>query len=158
LSALPGVDNVGAASLNPLTQWRASITFTIEGKPGLDVRQAPLANYRAVGPGYFRALRVPLLAGREIDARDRADSAPVAVISQTLAKRHFSGASPIGARLKIDDVEAWRTVEVVGVAGDIRFTGLDAPGAADVYVPYAQTPPDVSVWLANIFCVAVRTR
>ncbi|HTD51475.1 MAG TPA: ADOP family duplicated permease, partial [Thermoanaerobaculia bacterium] len=158
LAALSGVERVGAASLNPLTQWRASISFTIEGKPELDARHAPLANYRAVGAGYFRALQLPLLAGREIDARDRADSPPVAVISQTLARRHFPGASPLGARLRIDDVEAWRTVEVVGVVGDVRFTGLDAPGGPDVYVPYAQTPPDVSVWLANIFCVAVRTR
>ena len=49
-------------------------------------------------------------------------------------------------------------VEIVGVVGDIKFTGLDAEGAPDVYVPYTQAPPSVSVWLANIFCIAVRTR
>ena len=158
LSGLPGVDDVSAASLNPLTQWRANISFLIEGRADQDRQKAPLANYRAVAPGYFRTLGVPVLEGREVGPHDTSDSVPVALISQTLARRHFSGASPLGARLQIDDREPWRTVEVVGVVGDVKFTGLDADGAADVYVPYAQTTPQVSVWLANIFCLAIRTR
>ena len=48
-------------------------------------------------------------------------------------------------------------VEIIGVVGDVRFTGLDAEGAADVYVPYTQTQQQTAVWLANIFCLAVRT-
>ena len=157
LAGLPGVTRAAATSLNPLTQWKASVSFTIEGRADLDPKHAPLANYRAVGAGYFQTLEVPLVAGREIDSRDRADSLPVAVIGQTLAQRHFPNASPLGARLRIDDREPWRAVEVIGVVGDVKFTGLDAQGAEDIYVPYAQTPQSVSVWLANIFCVAVRT-
>ncbi len=157
LAELPGVADVSAASINPLTQWRANIAFTIEGRADIDREKAPSANYRAIAPGYFRTLRIPLLAGRDVDAHDGAASTPVALISQTLARRHFPDASPIGRRLEIDD-RPWRTVEIVGVVGDVKHTGLDAEPTADVYVPYAQTPPDVSVWLANIFCVAVRTR
>ncbi len=157
LAALPGVAEVSAASLNPLTQWRASIAFTIEGRADLEREKAPSANYRAIAPGYFRTLRIPILAGRDVDAHDDGDSTPVALISQTLALRHFPDVSPIGARLEIDD-RPWRTVQIVGVVGDVKHTGLDAEPTADVYIPYAQTPSDVSVWLANIFCVAVRTR
>jgi predicted permease len=157
LSSLPGVRAAAAASLNPLTNWRATVSFLIEGRPDMDRRQAPGANYRAVGAGYFRALGVPLLEGREIDGRDRADGAPVALISDTLARRYFPKGSPIGARLTIDDSDPWRPVEVVGVVGDIKHTGLDAEGTADVYVPYAQTSKSVSGYLANIFCVAVRS-
>ncbi len=157
LAGLPGVTRAAAASLNPLTNWRANISFLIDGSAEVDRTKAPLANYRAAGPGYFRTLGVPLRAGREFDARDSARGVPVALVSETLARQRFPGASPIGARLKIDDTEAWRTVEIVGVVGDVKHTGLDAEGTADVYVPFAQTPPDVSVWLANIFCVAVRT-
>ena len=157
LAALPGVTDVAAASINPLTRWRASIGFTIEGRSDIDRAKAPLANYRAVSPGYFRTLRVPMRAGREIEARDGPESVPVVVVSETLARRHFPGASSLGARIQIDDTDPWRTVEIVGVAGDIKYTGYDADPSADVYVPYAQTPPDVSVWLANIFCIAVRT-
>jgi putative ABC transport system permease protein len=157
IASIPGVTRVAATSLNPLTQWRANISFLVEGRPDLDAKQAPLANYRAVGADYFRTLGVPIRAGREIDSGDRADSRAVAVISETLARLHFPDGRPIGARLRIDDVQSGRTVEIVGVVGDVKFTGLDAPGAADVYVPYSQTPQEVSVWLANIFCLAVRT-
>jgi putative ABC transport system permease protein len=157
LAALPGVADASAASINPLTQWRASIAFTIEGRADIDREKAPSANYRAIAPGYFRTLGIPLLAGRDVDAHDGAESTPVALISHTLARRHFPDASPIGQRLQIDD-RPWRTVEIVGVVGDVRHTGLDAEPTADVYVPYAQTPPDVSVWLANIFCIALRSR
>jgi len=157
LAALPGVERVAAASLNPLTNWRASISFLIEGGADLDRRKAPLANYRAAGPGYFRTLGVPLRSGREFDERDSARSVPVALVSETLARQRFGDGSPLGARLRIDDTEAWRTVEIVGVVGDVKHTGLDAEGSADVYVPFSQTSPDVSVWLANIFCLALRT-
>ena len=157
LSRLPGVVDAGASSLNPLTPWRAHVLLMLEGRPEIDRTKAPVVNYRAVGPGYFKTVGVPFKAGRDVEARDEARTVPVTVISETLARRYFGGASPLGARLMIDDVEAFRTVEVIGVVGDVKHTGLDAEATADVYVPYTQAPPDVSVWLANIFCVAIRT-
>jgi putative ABC transport system permease protein len=157
LAALPGVTRVAASSLNPPTNWRSTIFFLVDGNGDLDRSKAPLANYRAAGPGYFRTLGIPVRVGREFDERDSARSVPVALVSETFARQRFPGRSPIGARLAIDDTEAWRRVEIVGVVGDVKHAGLDAEGSADVYVPYHQTPPDVSVWLANIFCVALRT-
>jgi len=157
LSALPGVESAAAASLNPLTQWRANVSFLVDGHGETDTAKAPLANYRAVGPGYFRTLRAPVIAGREIEALDTASSVPVVLVSATLARTHFAGRSAIGERLRIDDTEKWRTVEIVGVVGDVKYGGMDADASADVYVPYAQTPQEVSVWLANIFCLAVRS-
>ncbi len=157
IATLPGVKSVAAASLNPLTAWRASISYTIEGRDE-PARDRPLgANYRAAGPGYFETLGMPLLRGRDLSDRDRADMPAVAVISASLERRHFARGGALGSRLVIDDTEAWRTVTIVGVVGDVKHTGLDAEGTADVYVPYAQTTQQVAVWLANIFCVAVRT-
>ncbi|MBL8113221.1 MAG: ABC transporter permease [Acidobacteria bacterium] len=157
IATLPGVKSVAAASLNPLTAWRATISYTIEGRDE-PARDRPLsANYRAAGPGYFETLGIPLLRGRDVSHRDRADTTAVAVISASLERRHFAKGGALGSRLVIDDTEAWRTVTVVGVVGDVKHTGLDAEGTADVYVPYAQTTQQVAVWLANIFCVAVRT-
>ena len=158
LSTLPGVTSVSAASLNPLTPWRATIAFLIEGSADQDPRKAPVANFRAVAPGYFATLEMPLLEGRDVGPQDTADSVPVALVSRTLARQHFPGKSPIGARLRIDDEEPLRTVEIVGVVGDVKFTGLDADGGVDVYIPYTQTTQPSAVWLANIFCLAVRTR
>ncbi len=158
LSGLPGVTAASAASLNPLTRWRANVSFLVEGGADQDPQKAPLVNYRAVAPGYFQALEIPLLEGRDVGPRDTAESVPIILVSRAFARRHFSGVSPVGTRLQIDDREPRRTVEIVGVVGDVKFTGLDAEGGTDIYVPYTQTPKEVSVWLANIFCVAVRTR
>jgi hypothetical protein len=97
------------------------------------------------------------LAGRDTSALDRPDSAPVLLITETLARRHFPKGEAVGARLRIDDVEEWRAVEIVGVVGDTRHYGLETEGTADVFVPYAQTPGHLSMWFANIFCLAVRT-
>src|SRR5205085_10982259 len=112
LASLPGVEAAAAASLNPLTQWRANVSFLIEGGAETDRAKAPLANYRAVGPGYFRTLRAPVLAGREIEERDAAGSVPVALVSRTLARKHFRGRSAVGERIRIDDTEPWRAVEI----------------------------------------------
>ncbi|MEO8505350.1 MAG: ABC transporter permease [Acidobacteriota bacterium] len=157
VKALPGVTHVAVASVNPLTQWRANVSFTMEGGVAAARKDAPIANYRAVAPGYFATLGTPLLAGRDLSASDRADSLAVAVISSNLAERYFIGSSPLGKRIAIDDTDPWRTLEIVGVVGDVKHAGLDADGTADVYVPYAQTPQDVAIWLANLFCIAVRT-
>lgn len=157
LAALPGVERVDAASLNPLTAWRATVRYVIDGRAEPSRDRAPMANYRAVGPGYLPALGVPQLSGRALDERDRDGAPPVALISATLAHRHFPGGNVLGSRLLVDDSEPWRAVEVVGVVGDVKHTGLDAEDTADVYVPYAQAPQGVAVYLANIFCVALRT-
>lgn len=159
LAALPGATDAGVASLTPLTNWRASVDFTIEGRADPTREQAPLANYRAVSPGYFRAMGIPLRAGRDLRAADGADSVAVAVVSETLARRFFSdGGGALGQRLVIDDDAELRAVEIVGVVGDLKHTGLDAEGSADLYLHYAQTPARVSMWLANILCAAVRTQ
>lgn len=157
LASVPGVTDVATASLNPLTPWHASINFGIEGSAAVTRERPATANYRAVAPGYFRTLRTPVLAGRDVASSDDGNAVPVAVVSETLARTYFPATGPLGARLRIDDTEGWRVVDIVGVVGDVKHAGLDADGTADVYVPYAQTPPEVSVWLANIFCVAVRT-
>jgi predicted permease len=159
LAALPGASDAGVASLVPLTNWRASVNFTIAGRADPTREQAPLANYRAAAPGYFRAMGIPLRAGRDLEGADGADGVSVAVVSETLARRYFGAAGgALGQRLVIDDVAELRAVEIVGVVGDLKHTGLDAENSADIFVPYAQTPARVSVWLANILCAAVRTQ
>jgi putative ABC transport system permease protein len=157
LASLAGASDAGVASLTPLVAWRATVNFTIEGRSDVTREQAPLANYRAVTAGYFRTMGLPLRSGRDLVAADAADTVAVAVVSETLARRHFGEGGALGQRLWINDVESRRAVEVVGVVGDLKHTGLDAESTADLYVPYAQAPASVSVWLANILCAAVRT-
>ena len=157
LAALPGVQAVAAASVAPLTPWRATINFTVEGQPPPPPDKVPLANYRAVDEPYFAALEIPVRRGRAFTAADHAAGAPVALVNRTLAERYWPGADPLGAHLTIDDDPAHRQVQVVGVVGDVKHYGLDDPPSLDVYVPYAQAPQSVAVWLANSTSWVLRT-
>jgi putative ABC transport system permease protein len=157
LAALPGVQAVAAASVAPLTPWRATINFTVEGQPPPPPDKVPLANYRAVDEPYFAALEIPVWRGRAFTAADHAAGAPVALVNRTLAERYWPGADPLGAHLTIDDDPAHRQVQVVGVVGDVKHYGLDDPPSLDVYVPYAQAPQSVAVWLANSTSWVLRT-
>jgi putative ABC transport system permease protein len=157
LQAIPGVRAVGAASVAPLTPWRASINFTVEGQPPPAPENVPLANYRAVDEHYFAAMEIPLLRGRAFAAADTVAAVPVAVVNRSLAERFWPGGDPVGARLTIDDTPNKRTVEVVGVVGDVKHYALDEAPSLDVYVPYVQAPQSVAVWLANSTSWVLRT-
>jgi putative ABC transport system permease protein len=157
LAALPGVQAVAAASVAPLTPWRATINFTVEGQPPPPPDKVPLANYRAVDEPYFAAMEVPVLRGRAFTSADHASAAPVALVNRTFAERHWPDGDPLGAYLSIDDDPAHRQVEIVGIVGDVKHYGLDDPPSLDVYVPYAQAPQSAAVWLANSTSWVLRT-
>jgi putative ABC transport system permease protein len=149
LEALPGVETVGFVSALPLSGVLASIPFTIEGR-GASPDQALRADYRVVNAGYFHTLKIPLIAGREFDERDAAQTAPVALISQNLARLHWLNSSPIGAHLSVDDNDQGpRLVEIVGVVGDVKHLSLDGEPAPHIYLPVRQTHEDGVVWLTN---------
>jgi putative ABC transport system permease protein len=91
-----------------------------------------------VTPGYFQALGVRLIRGRFLAASDDGAAPPVVVINETLARRYFGSADPIGKLVKLhhDTTRGWATI--VGVAGDVRGFGLDEPAHAEMYMPFAQ--------------------
>lgn len=134
LAATPEIAAVGATSIFPSNQGNALASVEIEGRvdaPGT----RRLVNHRLVTPGFHEALGVPLLAGRGIEAHDRADAPPVAVLSAAAARRFFPAGDAIGRRIRsaaFDDAE-WMTV--VGVVGDVREY-YDV--AETWYLPYAQ--------------------
>jgi putative ABC transport system permease protein len=149
LSSLPGVESVGVVSALPLSGVSATIPFTIEARAAAP-DEAMLADYRLVSPGYFRALRIPLLSGREFTAHDTAGTTNVALVSQSLARRYWPGGSPVGAHLQIDDNDRGpRPVEIVGVVGDVRHLGLNEEPAPHIYLPIQQTHEDAVIWLTN---------
>ena len=140
IANLPGVIAVsGGSALPPVNAQRAT-RFSVEGLPAKD--GAPRSAYFiAVSPDYFRALGTPLRAGREFTARDAANAAKTVIVNQTLARTLFPTESPLGKRLQIinsEESNEWR--EIVGVVADVRYSGLDDPGEAAIYTPFAQTP------------------
>jgi predicted permease len=91
------------------------------------------------GPGFFAAMQISILAGREFDARDQQGSLPVAIVNQAWARLHLGGRNPIGHRI----VSFWRPrqpveMEIVGVAKNARYDDLTGPFPAVVYMPFEQ--------------------
>jgi putative ABC transport system permease protein len=131
---------VAVTSVLPLTSVLVRADFTIAGRPPADPSEIPSAQNRSISAGYFELMGIPILSGRAIGAEDRSGGRAVAVVDETLAKRWFPGADPIGAHLSMDDGGGFRDVEIVGVCGGVHLASLEEPPAPAIYVPFAQTP------------------
>jgi putative ABC transport system permease protein len=136
---LPGVMQAGMVNLLPIGGALLTGDFDIEGatRPRGLVAVKP-----AVSPGYFRAMGVPLLQGRDFEARDAADAPAVAIVTEQLARRIWPGQNPLGRRLTLGfgpaNQQPWHTV--VGLVRDIRQTTLADDPRPAIYVPIAQAP------------------
>jgi predicted permease len=157
LVALPGIQNAGLVSILPLAPKSVSyVPFVRPDRPPAKLGDRPNTNYRMVTPDYFRAMGIPLLAGRYFTEEDNGDRPPVVIISSVLAKNHFPDRSPIGQRLMIDDNDTGpRPVEIVGVVGPVKQANLETPARPDTYVPLRQVIKEGVPWLRNsIYCTA----
>jgi predicted permease len=144
LAGLPGVSQVGLGSTVPLRSAGFMLDVKAEGRPVTPGEPMPQAEYRTANPDYFHAGGIPLLSGREFASTDREGSARVVIINKTLADRLFAGQDPIGRQvawtgdvLKFIGISGdWRTV--VGVVGNTKDGGLDAPALPVVFIPFGQ--------------------
>ncbi|HRC87512.1 MAG TPA: ABC transporter permease, partial [Thermoanaerobaculia bacterium] len=138
LAARPGIEAVGATRVLPLSGNQFDLSFVLEGQavtPG----QEPAADFRAVTPGYFGTLAIPLRRGRLFTAADRDGATPVALVSERFVEQFFPGQDPLGRRMKIGDTDQdapWWTI--VGVVGGVRDNRLDRAPDAEMYIPNAQ--------------------
>jgi putative ABC transport system permease protein len=138
LQALPGVQSVGLTSLVPLTGADNIGGFWLRGRTAKDGQEDGSALLYRVSAGYAAAMGIHLVAGRWISADDRATSAQVVVISQSLASQHFAGEDPVGQHLGWG---AQQSVEIVGVVGDVQHYALGQDlETPQVYVPFRQSP------------------
>jgi putative ABC transport system permease protein len=112
LRRVPGVDAVAIANKAPTVDPRRD-PFTIEGAPPAT---QTMVVYASVSDDYFRTLRIPLREGRTFDASDRAGGPGTAVISESMARRHWPAGEALGSRIRLGGAP----VTVVGVVGDVR--------------------------------------
>jgi predicted permease len=147
LAAVPGVEAAALSSWFPLG---------FEGGPAHSVevdgylRQAgedTTFPFSIVSPGYFKVMKIPLVAGRDFTEQDDDRAPGAAIINQTMAMRFWPGQDPIGRKFK----EAWRMMTVVGVAKNGKYRSLNESPRCFFYVPYRQ-----GVWDLNLG-VCVRT-
>jgi predicted permease len=134
IRGLSGIAAVSFANTVPLdvgTGQRSGIT--VEGYvPGRNEDMS--AASAMVAPGFFDALRIPVLEGRDFTDRDDRASAPVAIVNETFARRYFRGGNPVGRRVMLDGV--WSTV--AGMVKDSKYLRLTEPPVPCIYMPYLQ--------------------
>jgi predicted permease len=130
---LPGITSAAWTSALPLTgeTWVDLIARIGDTRPS---SQKPSANYRFIGPDYFRTLSMPIAKGRAIDERDRNRAVVPAVISARAAQTLWPGEDPLGQQFARGDPS--QHFEVVGVVADGHATALEAESPLMVYVPY----------------------
>jgi predicted permease len=141
LRALPGVQESGLVFGLPLAGVEFTIAIhSISGHPLPEPGQAPASLIRPASPGYFSAMRIPVVRGRLFTEQDRWRSAQVMVINEAAARRFFPGEDPIGRTLLIGWTEDSVRMggEIVGIAGDVRSGGLKEAPEPELYLPFDQ--------------------
>jgi putative ABC transport system permease protein len=144
LQTSPQVESVGMVQQLPM-RGDYVLSFSIQGRAPAKPGEEPSANHRAISPGYFHALGIPLLRGRAFSDRDVENSPMVAVVDEAFARRHFPNDDAIGRGIDIGNgTDGF--YEIVGVVGDVHHGGLDAAPNPTMYVPFKQ---DVfsSMWM-----------
>jgi putative ABC transport system permease protein len=142
ISALPGVEQASISGNDtlPMNSGRNYSPFSIQGR-ARESERGPIADIAVVDAQYFRTMEVPLIAGRNFTDLDTYKTRPVAVIDQTLARQYWPGENPLGQQLKFGFGRGLQGVTIVGVAGDIKSDGFEAPSVPHIYVALGQFAP-----------------
>ncbi len=143
LRAIPGVTAAGASTSMPPSRMQEETAYLIEGQPPSTPGHEPRAVFVPATAGFNDALGIALVHGRWFTTADDSASAPVAIVSRSLARRYFPRDDAVGHRIIID--AGPRTI--VGVVNDAAYEGVGAPLTPQVYVPFAQRPWP-GVWVA----------
>jgi putative ABC transport system permease protein len=154
LQSTPSVVRVAAINALPFSGSGGSRSFNIEGRAVTRPEDQPEEQLRIATEGYFDAMRIPLLNGRDFSSRDTLGSPRVAVVNQAFARKHFPDGRAIGARLSFSQDEP-RWYEIVGLVGNVKHRGLDAVERAELYVSYRQ--PLFDSWTVRPMSIVVRT-
>jgi putative ABC transport system permease protein len=138
---LPGVSEAVISDYPPFywdfVYWASS--FNVVGQPDLGPGHRPKLDGHTISPGYFKALAIPLLQGRDFTSLDKPESEPVVIIGESLARDFFRNESPLGKQIRIDDWVRSRSYTVIGVAADARYNTPDfQPAPFHAYLANAQ--------------------
>jgi putative ABC transport system permease protein len=133
--SLPGVKAAELCNVIPFSGDGQGGPFRVEGQETAQTQSAKVAWLRSATPGYFNAMGMPILKGRQFQNQDDENSLPVAIVDESLARTYWPGADAVGKRLRIGG-EAWLTI--VGVVPNVKNRKLDEPPRPYIYRPYAQ--------------------
>jgi putative ABC transport system permease protein len=140
------VESAGVVSYMPMTGAARYVYFCAEGQVCQGIGKDPLISMKQVSPGYFSAMRIPVLRGRVFTGQDITGAPPVVIINQTVAEKFFPQQDPIGKTLQNSRDRI--PLQIVGVVSDVKINSLAAPKFEEMYIPYTQSP-----WMAMTFVV-----
>lgn len=140
IEAMPEVRDAAVIQGVPMRAGSFFTSFSIEGRPDTPVDR-PSGRIRVVSPGYFGVMNIPILSGRDYDEHDEVGevgSLPSVIVNRTLAERCWPGQDAVGKRVRM----SWRSSPslIIGVVGDVRYTGLDADAGNEFYLPEGLYP------------------
>jgi len=141
---LPGITAAAEISDTPLEGNNPTFEFVIGGAVRGPSAPPVQAGLHVISAGYLRAAGIPLIRGRAFTSGDRAGTQPFAIVNETMARRYWPGADPLGRTLRFKDEPRWITV--AGVVPDVKHLGLKAQEGPVVYIPYAQKTQDWLAW------------
>ncbi len=147
LASVPGVGEAATVNNLPAAGSNSSRTIEVDGHPPADPKDPPSVDNRVVTPDYFSVMRIPVQHGRAFTDGDRDGSAPVAIVSESMARKYWPGEDPVGHRLRTPK-GPW--VTIVGICGDVIQDWFDKRNVPTLYRPFAQSPSDY-------FGIVVRT-
>ena len=143
LSALPGVESAGGAMPMPFSGNDRDSSFWITGRADPGPGNHPNASHLTINGDYFRAMRIPLLAGRTFDARDTKEATLVVMVNEAFVRAFFPGGKALGEHLLLDhgvQNEKPLPLEIIGVVGSTRHESLAIAPIPEFYIPFAQDP------------------
>src|SRR5215472_5528537 len=149
IEAMPEIRGAAVIQGVPMRAGSFYSSFSIEGRQDTPVDQ-PSARLRVVSPGYFRLMKIPILSGRDYDEQDEVGavgSLPSVIVNRTLAERCWPGRDAVGKRLLV----SWKKTPsvIIGVVGDVRYTGLDTEPGNELYLPEGLYPQSAITLLAR---------
>lgn len=144
---IPGVRSVALTSAVPLTELNAELAVGVAFDPGASPGQIQQVYYRVVSEDFLDTFRTPLLSGRNFTETDSSDKPRVAIVNASFVKTYLPGQDPIGKTVFLFKDANPVSVNIVGMAGDMRFKSLAASPVPEIYLPFAQ---DASLPMAVI--------
>ena len=145
---VPGVQSAALVRAVPFSGNGGTIGYAVEGKPVPDPAQMPQARFHLVTPEYFKAMRIPLLKGRDFTDRDDLQTPLVSVINETFAKRAWPGEDPIGKQFTTPQTVG--PITVIGVVGDTKHYTATEPAIPQLYAAHYQVPLIFSSLVARV--------
>ncbi len=147
IGGISGVERAAVVNVMPASGGNLSKAIDVDGHPPVDPKIPAKVDWRAATSEFFSTMRLPIKEGRAFTSADREDTAPVAIVSESMARKYWPGENPLGRRVRVQGGE-WMTI--VGVCGDLIHDWFDRRNAPTLYRPFVQEP-------VGEFAITVRT-